>query len=122
MRLSREQFQRLALLTIVGLLALLATDRLMATVAHPFHAHERLVVFETPGAEVAAVEARIMAEEGRMMAAEARMLGEEARRMGEEARRHAERLRHRLEDHREGFRCDVDVEHEFDRDVRVVVR
>jgi hypothetical protein len=108
MSFSREQFQRYALVTIVVLLAALASNRLMGmtipTFAHdrcervrvhtmgPFAMNVEVPDFEIPNVDVelAGIEAEVQAELAAELAAEARQMEEEARQMAEEHHRMAE--------------------------------
>jgi hypothetical protein len=105
----REQFQRLALVVIVVLLAAVASDRLARMVQPAFaqdpfaFAHEVEFVhemdFELPDHELVRIEAEVQAE----LAAAAQEMEAEARRMAEEAQRMAEEHRRMA-----GERCEVE--------------
>ena len=90
--MSREQFQRLALVTLVVLLTALASERLMAMVRPPCAPHhDRLVhvrVHAPPMAELPPMaDLAALADVQAELAAEAQRMGEEARRLAEEHRR-----------------------------------
>lgn len=102
--MSREQFQRAALVTLVVLLAALASDRLMAMM-QPTCIDDRVRI-----ARVHVTGPAIAAEEARRLGEEARRIGAEARRIAEEHRRIVEVHRHRTEE-----RCEI--EQELDREM-----
>ena len=99
--MSREQLQRLALVTIVVLLAALASERIMTMIRPSCHAerfvHVRVHEAVPPVPPVPPLPPSVEAHE---MAAHARHLGEEARRMAEAHRRMAEEHRRLLAERR----------------------
>ena len=98
--MTKETFQRYALVTIVVLLALICSQQLTAYARSAIH-HDRNVIMRH-------VEVELFADEQRLLGDEARLLGEEARRMAiehfhirdgvcdlsEEARSFSNELRH----------------------------
>lgn len=102
--MSREQIQRLALVTLVVLLAAVASDRLMAMMRPP-----------CPDDPVRVT--RVHVTGPAFAADEARRLGEEARRLGEEARRLAEEDRRLAEEHQHLVRERCEIEREIAREV-----
>ena len=122
----RERFQRIALATIVVLLATIATNRLVHAV-QPAFSGDRVAQAHTHEAwhwdddcapsrdhvhhEVAAV-AREVADEARRMADEARRVAEEHRRVVREHRHHGE----------ERCRVEREIERAVETELAVVVR
>lgn len=102
---QRASFQRFALVTIVVLLALVASNHLTRLV-QPVFAHDSFAYahgmedFALSDYELAEIEAEVQAE----LAAQAQQMEEEAHRMAEEARRMADEHRRMAE----GQRCEIE--------------
>ncbi len=117
--MSRSSFQRLALVTLVVLLATVATNRLSAYAAFGHHAAalapmHRVVTVHTHEARAfcrLGAEARPEAEAARAMAEAQRAMARVQRELAREQRLHAEEAR----------RMARALQHEFAREVRVVV-
>lgn len=81
--MNKETFQRIALVTIVVLLAAVASQQVMAYARTAIH-HNHDAVIRHVDVEFFADEQRMLFDEQRLLAEEARMLGQEARQMAEE--------------------------------------
>ena len=99
--MSREQFQRLALVVLVVLLAALASDRLMGMVRPPFGDHpDRCIRVRVSDVGVVVSPAVAPLPPMPPLPGVQADVAAEARRMAEEARRHAEEMRQMAEEHR----------------------
>ena len=80
--MTKETFQRYALVTIVVLLAAIGSQQLTAYARNAIH-HDHEMIFRHVDVELFADEQRLLADEARLLGDEARLLGEEARQMAE---------------------------------------
>ena len=80
--MTKETFQRYALVTIVVLLAAIASQQVMAYTRSAIH-HDHEMIIRHVDVEFFADEQRLLADEARLLGDEARLLGEEARQMAE---------------------------------------
>ena len=80
--MTKETFQRYALVTIVVLLALICSQQLTAYARSAIY-HDHDMVIRHVDIEFFVDEQRVLADEARLLGDEARLLGEEARQMAE---------------------------------------
>ena len=80
--MTKETFQRYALITIVVLLAAIGSQQLTAYAQSAIH-HDHDMVIRHVNVELFANEQRLLSNEARLLGDEARLLGEEARQMAE---------------------------------------